>query len=133
MVGSWVGGGGWCKVIFMSNPTFDLSCGCGNNPTAPLFYRVLLLGSKEVGKTALCSQVLSSEYINTYDEVGYGMIQYQRSRPRYAGAVLYRARADCTGGGGGLRGRGGDHSGVRRPPWGKHRGETCGPQVSIFN
>ena len=25
------GGDGWCKVIFMSNPTFELSWGCDNS------------------------------------------------------------------------------------------------------
>jgi len=35
---------------------------------ASLIYRVLMLGSRDVGKSAICSQVLSSENRNTYDD-----------------------------------------------------------------
>ena len=33
MLSWWVGGGGWwrCKIIFVSNPTFELSWGCDNS------------------------------------------------------------------------------------------------------
>ena len=34
-----------------------------------ILFRVLMLGSADVGKSSLCSQILSSENINTYDTV----------------------------------------------------------------
>ena len=33
-------------------------------------YRVVMLGSRGVGKSSICSQFLSSDHVNTYDSVG---------------------------------------------------------------
>lgn len=38
------------------------------NEGACVINRVLMLGSRDVGKSAICSQVLSSEHINTYED-----------------------------------------------------------------
>ena len=35
-----------------------------------LYFRVLMLGSSGVGKSALCSQFMSSDHINTYIKIG---------------------------------------------------------------
>ena len=33
-------------------------------------YRVVMLGGQGVGKSAICSQFLSSDHVNTYESVG---------------------------------------------------------------
>ena len=37
-------------------------------------YRVVMLGSQGVGKSAICSQLLSSDHVNTYESVGKYLI-----------------------------------------------------------
>ena len=38
--------------------------------TRVLYFRVLLLGSGQVGKSSLCAQFMSSDHVNTYLKVG---------------------------------------------------------------
>ena len=39
-------------------------------PVTPIQYTVAMLGASGVGKSALTSQFLSSDHMNTYDTVG---------------------------------------------------------------
>ena len=51
--------------------------------TCPV-YRVVMLGAQGVGKSAICSQFLSSDHVNTYENVGERRI----FKPSISGFVL---------------------------------------------
>ena len=51
--------------------------------TCPV-YRVVMLGAQGVGKSAICSQFLSSDHVNTYENVGERRIL----KPSISGSVI---------------------------------------------
>ena len=46
----------------------------------PQQYRVAMLGASGVGKSALTSQFLSSDHMNTYDNVGKEDVETERTK-----------------------------------------------------
>ena len=53
--------------IPLSSNSFSSEFDEDNAGTAKVKYRVCMLGMNDTGKTALVSQFLTSEYMNTYD------------------------------------------------------------------
>ena len=57
-----------------ASPIRDLCPGCSTGDQYPV-HRVVMFGGAGVGKSALCSQFLSSDHVNTYESVGENKYQ----------------------------------------------------------
>ena len=55
------------SIPLLSSNSFSSEFDEADNAAAKVKYRVCMLGMNDAGKTALVSQFLTSEYMNTYD------------------------------------------------------------------